>query len=86
MNMQHCRRTYHPLPTKITYNYQCLTQLLDEFLVFVELFECLNIHAWDAIGLGLITVRGITQHTHLELRTRNVTKPRIQHSIMYVSQ
>ena len=61
---------------------QFLTQLLDEFLVLVELLECLDVHAWDAISLGLITVRGITQHTHLKLRTRNVTKPRIQHNIM----
>ena len=55
---------------------QCLTQLFDEFLVLVELLEGLNIHAWDTISLGLVTVRGVTQHTHLELRTRNVTKPK----------
>lgn len=52
-----------------------LTQFLDEFLVLVELLECLYIHTRDPRGLGLVTVGGVAQHTHLELGTRDVTQP-----------
>ena len=63
------------------------TQPLDEFLVLVELLESLYIHAGDTISLGLVAVRGIPQHTHLELGPRNVAKPTAEHNKRaYVSQ
>lgn len=51
------------------------TQFLDQFLILVELFECLNVHMWDVGSLGFITMLLVTKNTHRELGTRSGLQP-----------
>merc|ERR1712142_60171 len=44
-----------------------LGELLDQFLVLVELLEVISAHVWDTLGLGLVVVGGITDNADLLL-------------------
>jgi len=49
-------------------------KLLHELLVLVELFEVFDRHAWDAVLVGLIDMRLVTEDTYGELGSSNVGK------------
>lgn len=51
------------------------TELLDQLLVLVELFESLDVHVWQVSGFGLITVLLVSQKTHGELRPGESLQP-----------
>ena len=44
----------------ILYQWLTLTQLLNLLLVFVELLQRVNIHAWDSISLSLVAMLLVT--------------------------
>ena len=51
------------------------TQLLDLFLILVELLKVILVHVGQIVGLSLIAVDLVTQDTHLHLWLRGITKP-----------
>lgn len=52
-----------------------LTQVLDQFLVLVKLLQSFNIHEWDVVGLGLITMLLVSQNTDLHVGARDMLEP-----------
>ena len=54
------------------------TQLLDEFLVLVELLQSLDVHEGQVVGLGLVAMQLVAQDAHLHRRTRHVAQPVLQ--------
>lgn len=46
---------------------QLRTELLDQFLVLVELLESLDVHVWQLGSFGLVTVLLVSQDAHREL-------------------
>merc|ERR1719264_631893 len=52
-----------------------LSELLDQLLLLVELFEVIGTHEGNSLGLGLIAVLLVAEHAHGELRTRHVSQP-----------
>merc|ERR1719151_154313 len=51
-----------------------LSELLDQLLLLVELFEVIGTHEGNSLGLGLIAVLLVAEHAHGELRTRHVSQ------------
>jgi hypothetical protein len=47
-------------------------ELFDEFLVLVELLECLDVHERDVVCLGLIAMDLVAKNAYLQLGARNV--------------
>ena len=52
-----------------------LTELLDQLLVLVQLFERLDIHARHFVGLSFVTVLLVSENAERHLGSRNVTQP-----------
>ena len=52
-----------------------LGQLLDQFLLLVQLLEVISAHEGDVLGLGLIAMVLITENANAELWAGNVTQP-----------
>ena len=52
-----------------------LGQLLDQFLILVEVLQCLSVHVGDIHSLGLITMLLLPQDTHGELGAGSRLKP-----------
>lgn len=52
-----------------------LTKLFDGLLLLVKLLQSFLIHAWNIVGLGLVTVLLISKHTDGHLGPWDVAQP-----------
>lgn len=72
---RHANITINSKTNKLIQHY---TQILDKFLVLIQLLQSLSIHEGKVIGLGLITVLLVTQNAHLHARTGDMLQPGVQ--------